>query len=512
MTIAETKTLQNSLANQVADPCTLVIFGASGDLTKRLLIPALCNLGARNLLPKNFAIIGAGRSGMTDEEFRSQMTADIKTFATTNIEPELWQWFVERLYSVKTDFTCANGCETLKQRLDEVKEKHQTRGNALFYMAVPPDSVPEIVERLTEANLIKQTNDFWRRLIIEKPFGHDLDSARALNQTLLKVAEETQIFRIDHYLGKESVQNIMVFRFANGIFESTWNNKYIDNIQITAAESLGVEGRGAYYDNNGALRDMIQNHLFQMLALTTMEAPKRYDAESVRECKQNIFNSIRPYQNTDIPLTVVRGQYAAGKIDDQAVCAYREEPSVRKDSMIETFVALKVLIDNDRWSGVPIYLRTGKRLSKRVTEIVIQFKDDRLTDFGDMPTKNLTPNTLVLKIQPDEGICLQFGAKVPGEVLSMQMLAMDCKYSDYFGKQTKNGYETLLYDCLIGDCLLFARADNVETNWGIVDPILKYWQNAAQDTLQVYSSGTSGPIAADKLLERDSRKWQKFSK
>ena len=377
-------------------------------------------------------------------------------------------------------------------------------------MAVPPDSVPEILDHLTKVDLIKETNNSWRRLIIEKPFGHDLNSAKALNQALLKVAKENQIFRIDHYLGKESVQNIIVFRFANGIFEPTWNNKFIDNIQITAAETLGVEGRGAYYDNNGALRDMIQNHLFQMLALTTMDAPKRYDAESVRERKKEIFDSIRPFKEADMPSSVVRGQYGAGTIAENLITAYRDEPSVRKGSMTETFVALKVLIDNERWSGVPIYLRTGKRLSNRVTEIVIQFKDDRMTDFGDIATKNLAANSLVLKIQPDEGISLEFGAKVPGEILSMQMLAMDCEYSDYFGKQTTNGYETLLYDCLIGDGLLFARADNVETNWSIVDPILKYWQHADQDTLQIYTSGTSGPIAADQLLERDGRKWRQI--
>lgn len=510
MTITGTDILKNDIANQVADPCTLVIFGANGDLTKRLLIPALCNLAGRKHLPKNFAVIGTGQVEMTDEEFRSQMSANIKTFAPENIDPILLQWFIERMYFVKTASKDSNGCEKLKLRLSEVDKKHQTAGNYLFYMAVPPDAVTQIVEHLAEVELTKQTKDFWRRLIIEKPFGHDLNSARALNNVLLKVAQENQIFRIDHYLGKESVQNIMVFRFANGIFEPIWNNKYIDNIQITVAESLGVEGRGTYYDNTGALRDMIQNHLFQMLALTTMEAPKYYDSGSVRDRKREIFNAIRPYEKTDILANIVRGQYDKGVIADKPVCPYRDEPSVRKDSMTETFVALKVLVDNDRWSGVPIYLRTGKRLSKRLTEIAIQFKDDRLTDFGDTSIKHLTPNSLVLKIQPDEGICLQFGAKVPGEILSMQMLEMHCEYSDYFGKQITNGYETLLYDCLIGDCTLFARADNVETNWGIVDPILKYWQNATQDKLENYPSGTSGPISADKLLKRDGREWRKI--
>ncbi len=508
MTISGTKGQKTSLENQVADPCTLIIFGANGDLTKRLLLPALCNLKERKRLSDNFAIIGTSRVEMTDENFRSKMSKDIKEFATSDIDPCLLQWLLERMYFTKATFEDSNGCDKLKQKLAEVDEKHQTQGNSLFYLAVPPESVGAVVEHLAEANLIKQTKECWRRLVIEKPFGHDFDSAHALNKALLKVAQEDQIFRIDHYLGKESVQNIMVFRFANGIFESRWNNKHIDNIQITAAETLGVEGRGTYYDNNGAARDMVENHLFQMLALTTMDAPKRYDAESVRDSKKGIFESIRHLDKTDIQSSVIRGQYIEGKVDEKPVCAYRDEPSVNKRSMTETYVALKVLIDNDRWSGVPIYLRTGKRLSKRVTEIAIQFKNDRTTDFGEQSTKDLSANMLVLKIQPNEGICLQFGAKIPGETLSMKMLEMDCEFSDYFGKQTTNGYETLLYDCFVGDSLLFARADNVETNWNTIDPILQYWQEANEDSLQTYASGSAGPIAADKLLERDGRKWR----
>jgi len=509
MTAVETKTVKNSTAKSL-DPCTLIIFGANGDLTKRLLMPALYNLKAAGLLPNNFAIIGTGQKKMSDEVFRSLMTENLKQFATITFNTEIWQWFLERLYFVDSASKDINASNKLKECLITVDKKHKTGGNTLFYMAVPPAAVPSIVDELDKLDLIKQKNSSWHRLAIEKPFGHDRNSAKLLNKTLLQVADESQIFRMDHYLGKESVQNIMVFRFANGIFEPTWNNKYIDNIQITVAETLGVEERGAYYENNGALRDMIQNHLFQMLALTTMDAPARYDADSVRACKEKIFQSIRPYNEESIRSNVIRGQYTAGQIDHKSVAAYRDEPSVKKDSLTETYVALKVLIDNDRWSGVPIYLRTGKRLSKHVTNIAIEFKTDRLTDFGKPAITKLETNTLLLKIQPNEGICLQFAAKVPGEVLDMQMLAMDCEYADYFGKHTTNGYETLLYDCLLGDPMLFASADNVETNWGTVDPILKYWQNGTSDTLHLYKSGSSGPGAANALLERDGKKWREL--
>jgi glucose-6-phosphate 1-dehydrogenase len=488
----------------------MTIFGASGDLTKRKLIPALYNLARENFLSKEFAVVGLARREMTHETFREKITQDMQEFATGQIDPDLWHWFVRRLYYVVGDLREPGAYQRLHELLAQIDKDHGTRGNYLYYLATAPEFFAPVVQQLGAAGLLRQDDGHWRRVIIEKPFGRDLESARALNQELRTVLSERQIYRIDHYLGKETVQNILVFRFANGIFEPIWNRRYIDHVQITAAESVGVEDRGGYYDSAGALRDMVPNHLMQLLTLTAMEPPTSFEADAVRDEQTKILRAIQPLTPEEVISRTVRGQYGAGTANGERVPAYRAEPRVTPNSATETFVAMKLSIDNWRWADVPFYLRTGKALPKRVTEITIHFKRAPFILFRKTAVNRLTPNQLVLHIQPDEGISLRFDAKEPGPIVRLGAVNMDFRYSDYFGSTPSTGYERLLYDCMIGDATLFQRADMVEAGWSVVDPLLDVWKALPPRQFPNYAAGTWGPKEAEALLERDGRQWRRI--
>jgi glucose-6-phosphate 1-dehydrogenase len=495
---------------QPGAPCVMVIFGAAGDLTKRKLIPALYNLAKSNLLSREFAIVGVARSPMTTEDFRKKIGREIQEFATGTVESDLWEWFERRLYYQAGNFDNPETYPKLKELLGRVDKEHGTHGNYFYYLATAPSYFAEIVNQLGQAGLAREEGGSWRRVIIEKPFGRDLDSACQLNQDIKKVLGEKQIYRIDHYLGKETVQNILVFRFANGIFEPIWNRRYIDHVQITAAETVGVEGRGGYYETSGAMRDMVPNHLFQLITLTAMEPPISFEADAVRDEQAKILHAIQPPHPEEVLRRTVRGQYGEGIVGGEKVPAYRSEPNVAPESSTDTFVAAKLSIDNWRWADVPFYLRTGKRLAKRVTEIAIQFKRAPFILFRDTPVERLSPNRLVLNIQPDEGISLRFGAKVPGPLVRLGSVDMDFEYSDYFGSTPSTGYERLLYDCMIGDATLFQRADMVEAGWRVVGPIQDLWKALPPRSFPNYASGSWGPKEADELLERDGRQWRKI--
>jgi glucose-6-phosphate 1-dehydrogenase len=486
----------------------MVIFGATGDLTKRKLIPALYNLASTRLLSREFAVVGMGRTPWTTEEFRRRMSDDVRAFATQEIDPALWDDFVGRLYFLSGDLQDRDTYQRLQQLLAEVDARHGTRGNYFFYLALAPELFAETVRRLGHAGLVRQERGQWRRLIIEKPFGRDLDSARALNREMSGVLGEGQIYRIDHYLGKETVQNILVFRFANGIFEPIWDRRYVDHVQITVAETVGVEMRGGYYDTAGALRDMVPNHICQLISLTAMEPPVSFAADAVRDEQAKALHAIQEFSPEDVLSRSVRGQYGPGLVDGERVPGYRQEPRVDPQSRTETFVALKLSIDNWRWADVPFYLRTGKRLATHVTEIAIQFKRAPHMLFRDTPIDRLAPNRLVLHIQPDEGISLRFGAKIPGTLLKLGAVNMDFAYRDYFGSTPSTGYERLLYDCMIGDATLFQRADMVEAGWAVVEPVLDIWQAVPPRTFPNYAAGAWGPQEADDLLLRDGRRWR----
>jgi len=489
----------------VADPCAMVIFGASGDLTKRKLMPALVNLRRSGLLPDAFAIVAVARTDVGEAAFREKLLADLDEFATPALEAAERAWLADRIRYVRGDFHDVDLYVRLSATLAAVAE--QTRGNVLFYMAVPPALFDDLIAGLSAAGLGREDNGTWRRVIVEKPFGHDLESARALNRQIGSVFSESQIFRIDHYLGKETVQNLMVLRFANGIFEPIWNRRYIDHVQITVAETVGVEGRGGYYEEAGALRDMVQNHLFQLLALTAMEPPISFDADRVRDERVKVLHAIRPLDDEAVARETVRGQYGAGKIDGKVLPGYRDEPTVSQSSSTESFVALRLMLDNWRWADVPFYLRTGKRLARRVSEVAIRFKTPPLLLFRGLCADQVVPNVLIIRIQPDEGIALRFQAKVPGPELGLGVVRMDFKYVDYFGSRPSTGYETLLYDCMTGDSTLFHRADMVETGWKVVTPILDAWK-ASRDGIEIYASGSWGPAAAEALITRDDREWR----
>ncbi len=495
-----------------ADPCVMVIFGAGGDLTSRKLIPALYNLAKADLLSREFAIVGISHGAMTNEQFRQKVSADIKHYAGADANQDIVEWFCKRLYYVTGDFDDKKVYSQLKDFLQKVDQDHTTHGNFFFYLATSPNFFGPIVEHLAEAGLMEEDNHHWRRVIIEKPFGHDLDSARILNQHLLKVAKEKQIYRIDHYLGKETVQNILAFRFANGIFEPIWNRRYIDHVQISVAETVGVEGRGSYYDQAGALRDMVPNHIMQLISLTSMEPPISFHADAVRDEQAKILHAVQPWSSEEVLTKTVRGQYGPGILNGQHVPGYREEEDVPPDSRTETFVAMKVQIDNWRWADVPFYLRTGKRLAAQNTHIVIQFRRAPFVLFRDTPVENLMPNQLVLHISPEEGISLQFAAKVPGPVMRLGAVDMNFEYADYFGVQPSTGYERLLHDCMIGDQTLFQRADMVEAGWCVVSPMLDVWKALPPRNFPNYAAGTWGPKEADELLERDGRHWRNFEK
>jgi glucose-6-phosphate 1-dehydrogenase len=495
-----------------ADPCVMVIFGAAGDLTQRKLIPALYNLAKAGLLPHEFAIVGMARGAMTTEDFRKKVAEDIKHYTGADADTTIWEWFSQRLYYMRGEFQDKAVYPQLKELLETVNKDHLTHGNYFFYLATAPSFFGPIVEQLAAAGLMEEKNSHWRRVIIEKPFGHDLESARALNKQLLQVADEKQIYRIDHYLGKETVQNILAFRFANGIFEPIWNRRYIDHVQISVAETVGVESRGSYYDTAGALRDMVPNHIMQLISLTSMEPPISFGANAVRDEQAKILHAIQPFSSEEVLSETVRGQYGEGKVGGKPVIAYREESDVPPDSKTETFVAMKLAIDNWRWAGVPFYLRTGKALAAQHTHIVIQFRRAPFVLFRDTQVENLMPNQLVLHIQPEEGISLQFAAKVPGPVMQLGAVDMSFNYSDYFGTQASTGYERLLHDCIIGDQTLFQRADMVEAGWCVVSPVLDVWKALPPRYFPNYAAGTWGPKDADELLERDGRQWRNFEK
>jgi glucose-6-phosphate 1-dehydrogenase len=490
-----------------AGPCAIVIFGASGDLTRRKLIPALCNLAAAHLLPSQFAMIGFAVDALTTESFRQQLSESIKDFATSPVDAKVWAWFLERIYYVQGDFSDAAAYDRLRAQLEQVEKEHGTGGNRLFYMAVAPRFFAGVIEELGKTSLVHEESGRWRRVIIEKPFGRDLESARKLNADIRRILDESQIYRIDHYLGKETVQNIMVFRFGNSIFEPIWNRHFIDHVQITAAETVGVEHRGGYYEGAGALRDMVPNHLFQLVSLTAMEPPVSFDANAVREKQVEVLHALQPPAPEDVLRNAVRGQYGEGTEGNDRVPAYRSEPNVAPDSNTETFVAAKLSIDNWRWADVPFYLRTGKRLAKRQTEITIQFRRTPFVLFRNTPVKHLQTNRLHIRIQPEEGICLSFGAKVPGPVMKIGLVNMDFDYVHYFDRAPSTGYEWLLYDCMIGDATLFQRADMVEAGWKIIQPVLDVWKALPPRNFPNYAAGTWGPPEADELMARDGREW-----
>lgn len=491
-----------------SDPCILVIFGATGDLTARKLIPAVYNIGKEGLLPTNFACVGFARREKSHEQFREEMKNNISEFSRTKpLDEPFYNAFQDKLFYHQSQFDDDDGYKRLKEFLDQLDTQLKTKGNRVFYLSVQPKFFPLIIEKLHKNGLIYDKDDErWSRVIIEKPFGKNLESATNLQENIEQYLDEKQIYRIDHYLGKETVQNLLVFRFTNSIFESTWNSKHIDHVQITVAEDLGIEGRGDFYEEEGLLRDIIQNHMMQLLTLVAMEPPATLDADSIRDEKVKVLQSVRAYEEKDFTESVVRGQYGAGFAKGKEVIGYREEEEVAKDSARETFAALKLNVDNWRWSGVPFYLRGAKRLPKKVTEIAIVYKKAPGVLFD--PKNELETNVLAIRIQPDEGIALKINCKVPGQSNTIQPVKMDFRYGAYFGKSPPEAYERLILDCILGDSTLFARADEVEHSWEIMTPILDYWEKNPPKDFPNYQSGTWGPECADKMMEKDKRKWR----
>ena len=501
-----------------ADPCAMVIFGATGDLTKRLVIPALYNLSRTKILPEHFALIGVARAEGTAESWRDGLYDTLKSFVSNtsaefdidHIDEAAWKRLAEKMVYVRGDLGNPELYDRLRNALEEADKACGTQGNAIFYLAVADRLFASAVEQLGKSKLTDQDKDengkrrFWRRVVIEKPFGHSLDSACELNADVQRTVHEDQIFRIDHFLGKDTVQSIMAFRFANGLFEPIWNRDSIDHVQITAAETVGVEQRGNFYEGTGALRDMVPNHLFTLLSMVAMEPPTGFDAAAIRSKKVEVFAAMPAVK----PAAAVRGQYGAGAVLGENTKAYRQESNVAPDSNTETYVAMQLEIDNWRWAGVPFYLRTGKHLSQRNTEIAIRFKQAPYTAFQDTPIDTLRPNWLVLRISPDEGISLQFEVKRRGPVVDLAAVKMDFHYDDWFPKEPNVGYETLIYDVMIGDPTLFMRADMVEQTWRIVQPVLDAWAKKSASDLPIYPAGSAGPTEADALLARDGRSWR----
>jgi glucose-6-phosphate 1-dehydrogenase len=506
--LKESPLFQQPSNGRTRPPTLFVVFGAQGDLTTRKLIPALYNLASSHHLPQEFAILGVDGIPMNTEDFRAKIRRDIEELSPRPIDATIKEWLLDRLYYLSGDFRNPQTYELLQGMLTQLNAAHGTQGNYLYYMATAPTFFAEIVQQLGAKGLVEHRKEYSRRVVIEKPFGHDLPSARSLNQALRTVLHESQIYRIDHYLGKETVQNILVFRFANGIFEPVWNRQYIDHVQITVAESLGVIHRGAYYEKAGALRDMVPNHLLQILSFVAMEPPNTFDPEAVRNEKAKVLRAIEPMNPVDVLQSTVAGQYEAGSVDGSSVLPYRAEVNVDPASLTETFAAMTLGIESWRWEGVPFYLRTGKRLHTRVTEVVIQFKSAPLMLFRKTPVDRLTPNVLVIRIQPDEGISLSFGAKIPGPQVQVGTVDMDFQYAEYFGDAPSTGYETLLHDVMAGDATLFQRSDSVEVGWSVVDPIVKVWESLGSHAIHPYSSGSWGPPEADALLAKDGRMWR----
>lgn len=489
-----------------ATPCILVIFGIAGDLTKRLLYPAICNLGSKGLLDDNFSILGVAIEPYTTDTFREYLNKNINEFVTDPSSNQFGHTLANRVYYISGDFSDFKVYKDLKTKLADLESTVHNK-NVLFYFAAPPEFMATIAEGLNKEQLLSEGDgSYFRRIVVEKPFGHDLDSAKKLNQELLSIVKERQIFRIDHFLGKETVQNLLAFRFSNGIFEPIWNRRYIDNIQITVAETLGVELRGAYYDHAGALRDMVPNHLFQILNLIAMEPPASFSSDYIRDEKTKVLHAIQILTPEQVFQRAVRGQYAAGKINTVDVPGYRNERNVDPHSNAETYAALKLYIDNWRWLHVPFYLRTGKRLKAHTSEIIIEFRSGPSSLFGG-GDKNIMPNLLRINIQPEEGISLRFNAKIPGSVLRLGQVDMSFKYSDYFGEKPQTGYETILYDCMNGDQTLFKTAEMVDTSWAIVQPVLDVWATIIPRDFPNYEAGTWGPKESDLMLEKEGKKW-----
>jgi glucose-6-phosphate 1-dehydrogenase len=495
---------------QTPAPCTLVIFGAGGDLTQRLLLPALYNLSCWKLLPDRFAIAGVGRSPRTHDQFKEELVEAVRNFTHGSFNANAMQRVTQQIEYVQGDVQSPATYDELASHLDRLFETMS--GNVLFYLAIAPEFFASIVRGLGKTGLLKEKDGNWRRVIFEKPFGHDLESAKSLDKDILAILKELQIYRIDHFLGKETVQNIMAFRFANGFFEPMWNRDHIDHVQIAVAETVGVEQRGNFYEKIGALRDMVPNHLFQLLTMTAMEPPISFNADAVRNKQDEVLRAVHPLTPADARDFVVRGQYGAGTIDGQSKPAYRQEPRVDSESRTETYVAMRLMIDNWRWAGVPFYLRTGKRMSRRTAEIAIRFKPAPYLLFRNTPVDRIAADWMVLRIQPDEGIALEFNAKIPGPTVRLERVDMNFSYKDYFRVEPSTGYETLIYDCMIGDPTLFRRADNIEASWSVVQPILDAWNEPEGQLVHDYPAGSDGPSAAAALLARDGRAWRPIAR
>jgi glucose-6-phosphate 1-dehydrogenase len=502
---------------RVPEPCVMVICGATGDLAERKLAPALYNLTLGGFLPPEFSVVCLARRDWTDEELRANYLEAINKYSRNRpVKPSIWESFAKGIEYHHGDLKDPAAYVELARRLERIDRDRGTAGNRLFYLAVPPSLYPEIVEQLDRAGLAGSgkgnpgsSRQGWTRVIVEKPFGTDLASARTLNRELQEVFDEDQIFRIDHYLGKETVQNLVVFRFGNGLFEPIWNRRYIDSVQITVAETVGVEGRGEFYEATGALRDVIQNHGLQLLATFGMDAPVEFRAEDLRDEKVKVLRAVRPMTHEEVVVNTVRGQYVSGWVEGEKMYSYRDEPEVAPDSQTETYVALRLGIDSWRWAGVPFYLRAGKALPSRATEIAVQFKRAPLALFARAGVSQVEPNVLAIRVQPDEGILLRFGAKVPGQGLQIRTVNMDFRYGASFAVDVPEAYETLLLDAMIGDVSLFTRNDEVERAWDILQPVLDAWAVAENVPLHFYAAGTWGPPAADELIERDGRKWRR---
>jgi glucose-6-phosphate 1-dehydrogenase len=510
-TVEETGVCRLGEARKAVDPCSIIIFGASGDLTARKLIPALYHLSKEKQMPPDFRIVGMARRDKTDESWRTELRQALDQFSRTKpVDDRVWQEFSQHIFYCRGDLTEKEAYQRLEKLLRSFG-KEPLRRNLLFYLATLPSQFGEVIERLHEGGLLEKEHnnhhEAWQRIVVEKPFGHDLDSAHQLNRELTRYAGEQQVFRIDHYLGKETVQNILMFRFSNSVFERLWNRDSIDHVQITVSEELGVGQRGGYYEEAGAMRDMVQNHLLQVLSLSAMEPPVTLEAESIRDEKVKLLKSIRPMTPADVARQVVRGQYFAGAVDGQVRVGYRQEPKVKTDSNIETYVALKLFIDNWRWSGVPFYLRTGKSLPVSASEVRVQFRPTPHVLFAAECGQNLDANALALRLQPNEGISLRFNGKVPGTSLEVRPVRMHFSYDAEFGAYTPEAYERLLLEAMVGDATLFIRRDEVEIAWQIVDSIRAGWQGKSLTNREFYAAGTWGPVAADDLLAQSGHRW-----
>ncbi len=501
---------------RMPEPCTMVIIGATGDLTERKLAPALYNLMLGGALPPEFTVVGFARRDLSDAEFREHLRKGIDRYSRNRpAKASIWESFSAGIEYQRGEFHDDEAWAALAKRLERIDRDRGTGGNRLFYLAVPPALHAEIVRQIEAAGLSGsdggegRRSRGWSRVIVEKPFGFDLPSARKLNRQLREVFDEDQIYRIDHYLGKETVQNLSVFRFGNGLFEPIWNRRYIDSVQITVAETVGIEGRGESYDETGALRDIVQNHALQLMAVFAMEPPIEFKASDLRDEKVKVLRAVKPMSPSEVAAATIRGQYVSGWVEGKQVPAYRDEPEVAHDSERETYVALRLAIESWRWAGVPFYLRTGKALATRVTEIAVQFKQAPLALFSRAGAPPMEPNILAIRVQPDEGILIRFGAKVPGPGLQIRGVNMDFRYGSSFAVDSPDAYETLLLDCMIGDASLFTRDDEVERAWEILDPILDAWASGEGGRLHLYPAGSWGPAAADELLERDGRGWRR---